>query len=115
MQFKRDQREVMKEAWGSSSRFFSSLGQPAREIVEKAYSLRFCSARERAQSQEYLTLAVSLFARKIGVQKSQAVHALLTGRMDKLLEIKGRKPGAVFSINTIEEDWQASFREVGVA
>ena len=115
MQFKREQREVFSKTWGPDNWFYQVLGEPARAIVEKAYSVRFCSARERAKSQEYLTLTLSLFARKVGAEKSHVVHALLTGRVESLLAAIGRKSGVHFSIDTIRDAYLESFREVGVA
>jgi len=115
MQFKQEQQQQLAKSWGPSSWFYQNLGDPARRIVEGAYGVRFCSARERAKSQEYLTLALSLFARKIGAEKSQVTHALLTGEASKLLAAVGRKSGATFSISDLSEAYQESFREVGVA
>lgn len=115
MQFKQEQLQQLSRSWGPESWFYEVLGPPAREIIERAYGIRHCAARERSKSQEYLTLALSLFARKVGADKAQVVHALLTGKVESLLAAMGRKPGAIFSIDEVEQAFQSSFREVGVA
>lgn len=112
MQFKKQQREAAAEHWGPSSWFYKQLGEPAREIVERAYGIKEGSKKELAQAQEYLTLALSLFARKIGADKSHVVHALLTGQLSSLMAALGRKPGVSFSEQSLAEDWEAAFREV---
>jgi hypothetical protein len=113
MQFKRQQREAAAKYWNATSWFYQNLGTPARQIVEHAYGITTCTAKERAQSQEYLTLALSLFARKIGADKSHVVHALLTGSVDSLIDALGRKAHVrhVSSI-TLADDWQEAFRDV---
>lgn len=115
MQFKKVQRAELKANWGEGSWFYQNLGQPARDVVERAYGLRECSPRQRAASQEALTLVMSVFARRIGAEKSQATHALLSGSIEGLLAALGRKTGARFSVETIREAWVSSFREVLIA
>jgi hypothetical protein len=112
VQFKKQQREQILANWGPQSWFYQSLGQPARDIVGRAYSLIPCTPKERTLSQEYLTLALSIFARKIGAEKSHVVHGLLTSSLTSLIEAVGRKSGAQLSLETLSEDWTASFREV---
>jgi hypothetical protein len=112
MQFKKAQRAEFAVHWNENSWFYKNLGQPAREIVEKAYGLRKCTPRELHASQETLTTVMSVFARRIGAEKSHTVHALLTGSISGLTAAIGRKPGASFSIESIKEDWEDSFRQV---
>jgi hypothetical protein len=124
MQFKRQQREAAAKTWNASNWFYQNLGTPAREIVSNAYGVNQCTPKQRAQSQEYLTLALSLFARKIGADKSHVVHALLTGSVEALANIltrrelnKGRTVLNAPVNYTIDwekfaEDWQAAFRDV---
>jgi hypothetical protein len=112
MQFKRQQREAAAKTWNASNWFYQNLGTPAREIVSNAYGVNQCTPKQRAQSQEYLTLALSLFARKIGADKSHVVHAMLTGSLTSLMAALGRKSGANFSTESLAEDWQAAFRDV---
>lgn len=113
MQFKSEQRAYIETSWGKGSWFFDNLGFPARAIVERAYGLRTCSPTEMSKSQEALTLVTSVFARRIGAEKSQVVHALLTGELNKLLAAIGRKKGAQFSTGQLAEEWQQAFRDVG--
>lgn len=116
MQFRREQREVFSKTWYEPNNWFRQvLGEPARAIVEKAYGARVCSAREKAKSQEYLTLTLSLFARKVGAEKSHVVHALLTGRIESLQDACYRKEGIRYGLDTFAAAYLESFREVGIA
>lgn len=112
MQFKRQQRELARANWGPESWFYQNLGQPARDIVGRAYGILSCSPREKARSQEYLTLSLSLFARKIGAEKSHVVHAVLTGSLSGLMSAICRREGANVSSKELAAAWEASFREV---
>jgi hypothetical protein len=115
MQFRKEQREAVARSWGMNSWFYLNLGQPIRDVIERAYGLKPCTPKERAASQEVLTTALSVFAQKIGAEKSHCVHALLTGRLDSLMAALGRKQGASFSSNSLKEAWISSFREVIIA
>lgn len=113
MQFKEVQRAQLEAHWGEGSWFYQVLGQPAREIVEKAYGLRQCSARQRALSQESLDLVVSVFARRIGAEKTHIVHALLSGSLNSLMDALGRRAHVRHINDTfLAEEWQNAFREV---
>ena len=112
MQFKAQQREQARENWGPGSWFYDNLGQPARDVVGRAYGILSCSPRERAVSQEYLTLALSLFARNVGAEKSHAVHALLTASITGLVIAIKKKEGVDVSTDSLAEEWQNAFREV---
>jgi hypothetical protein len=120
VQFRAAQREQLSRTWNDQSWFFRSLGEPARDIVAQAYGVKPCTAREKSKSQEYLTLAASVFARKIGAEKSHVVHALLSGSVEHLCEAIGRRAKAA-GVDFIDADraddqlreaWEASFREV---
>lgn len=115
MQFKRHQREQLEKSWGAQSWFYQYSGQSIRDIVGRAYGIQSCTPRERALSQEYLTLALSIFAHKIGAEKSHVVHALLTNSVRGLRDAvwyKGGDPNDYPSEKEIAENWEAAFREV---
>lgn len=117
MQFKQQQREQAEQNWGPHSWFYQHSGEPIRTIVGRAYGMHLypCTPREQSLSQEYLTLALSIFARKIGAGKSHVVHALLTGSVPSLIEAIGRRSQiASFLETSLIEDWEAAFREVSL-
>lgn len=114
VQFKEHQREQAEQSWGPDSWFYQHSGQPIRDIVGRAYGVYECTPKQRALSQEYLTLALSIFARKIGAGKSHVVHAILTGSIDSLIAaIARRAHDSPFTREAILiEDWEAAFREI---
>lgn len=115
MQFRQTQKDQLTQTWNESSWFYSSLGEPARQIVSKAYGLTLCTPRERSKCQEDVTLALSIFARNIGCDKSHAVHALLSGSLGHLLTALGKIHGTIFiSLNGLTEAWEGAFREINL-
>lgn len=115
MQFGAKQQEMALANWGPQSWFYQNLGQPARDIVGRAYGVLSCSNRERTSSQEYLTLALQIFAQKIGADKSHVVHALLTNSPRHLLVAIIRREElhetGTLSTKDLAEKWVQSFRE----
>jgi hypothetical protein len=113
MQFKKAQRAELHRTWGPQSWFFQVLGAPAREIIECAYGLKGTEAARRTKCQEDVTLALSIFAQKIGCDKSHVTHALLTGSLTHLclaLHRIGEHPRE----STLRNAWSDAFREVNL-
>lgn len=116
MQFKRVQREQLLEVWGAGSWFYANLGPAARVIIECAYGIvdiPQITPRERAKAQDDVTLAMSIFARRIGCDKSHVVHALLSGSFDGLQRALERN-GNASSEQVIRDAWQSAFRDTNL-
>ena len=86
MQFGTEQTEALRETWGPSSLFYTSLGRPARDIVEVAYNLKDTTPPRKTICQDDLSLAFSIASINLGCEKSQFVHAFLTGKINALYE-----------------------------
>jgi hypothetical protein len=116
MQFRQPQLEALQCNWHGGSWFYSNLGLPARLIVEAAYGLiniPVITPNQRKKAQEDLTTAMSIFARRVGCDKSQAVHALLSGSIESLHRAIERN-GNASSEQELRDAWEAAFRDINI-
>ena len=116
MQFKKAQRAELARTWNSNSWFYVNLGEPARQIVEVAYGLRPASAALRDRGQGDVSLALSLFSAKVGCDKAQACHALLSGSVRHLVTAmaKNRAIGKAGLPERLVAPWQDAFRDANM-
>lgn len=115
MRFSKGQRATLVRTWNVDSWFYQYSSEPVRHIIEHAYGLRACDAKTRTKCQEDVSLALSLFATKVGCGKDQACHALLSGSILHLLKALEKvyaetQPDGL-SPSTILDAWVDSFRE----
>lgn len=116
MQFKRKQRDALLRSWHGGSWFYTSLGPPARSIVEQAYELPdgvIVPNSQKARAQDDLTVIMAIFARRIGCDKSHAVHALLSGSIESLQKALIRA-GQRADKGHLLKAWESSFRDVSL-
>lgn len=113
MQFKKAQRSQLQKHWHGGSWFYKSLGPPARAIIECAYGLKECTPKLRAVAQDDVTTALTIFARRVGCEKSHIVHALLTGSIKHLKKALHSLQGNTDE-NYLRNAWEAAFRDINV-
>lgn len=111
MQFRKHQRAELTRTWNTKSWFFRNLGEPAREIVEKAYGLKVCTPAQRTLAQEDITLVMSIFAAYCGCDKSHVTHAFLSGSVDHL-HLALKRLQVVIDDDILKQHWVESFRRV---
>lgn len=112
MQFRKKQRDQLRESWNTDSWFFRVSSATSKAVVEQAYGIQEVPAHRRTKAQEGLSIALALFARKTGSSKDQVIHALLTGSLPHLMSAMARVPGNTISEPLIREAWEESFREI---
>ena len=113
MRFGKSQREQLQRTWNEKSWFYRNVGIPVRVVIEVAYGLTPSVASHQTKCQEDVSLALELFAGKIGASKSQVVHALLTGDFLSLMRVLIRDSGGGIP-HSLGEKWVESFREVSM-
>jgi hypothetical protein len=111
MQFKRAQRGQLQRNWHGGSWFHKNLGPPVRSIIERAYGIEECEPKDRTKAQEDVTVALALFARSVGCEKSHVVHALLSGSI-KALQRAVHKAGGNVTEDLLRSAWQNAFRNI---
>ena len=128
MQFKKAQRAQLHKTWNPKSWFYQHSSLPIRDIIAKAYGITLCKAAERQKCQEDVSLALSIFARKLGCDKAHVTHALLTGDIQALIRATVKFKGQSmddrlqtayafrtgFDSHAFVAAWEHSFRDINV-